>query len=393
MDAPIEYLTLFLESKGWGFTIPSLAKSLFKSKIISNIKPPVMRQYLFGDFKYRNDNGKVIKWKQKDESNTMFAEYGLKPLWDIMTGVSTAQTSLGLESVLFGGSTQRFDESKIKKEDLKIKATTVGMADEVMDALQVGSTTATSAAQSLQVPNTLDEMQQILSKSNASSEETILRALLRRHRPLSDAVLDSVCDICPSPSDASKKFRSEALTLVNRQNDSENSEFQRIQNAVHKCLPSSDPSGLTVAHCCKFISTDRAHINDADLFSHLDSSDTGENENKSSIILGVARVLCGTLCSLDLEYFCFGPKYKNTATDENAPTRQIRLYLLMGSSYVRVNKVPAGHICAVHGLEDLQLKTVTLCSSKHGMPLNTFNLGISPLVKVNVEAVSNSGEF
>ena len=65
------------------------------------------------------------------------------------------------------------------------------------------------------------------------------------------------------------------------------------------------------------------------------------------------------------------------------------IYIVMG----RVNEVPAGHICAVFGLEDLQLKSVTLSSSKYGMPLNAFHQGIRPLVKVNVEAVSATGKF
>ena len=59
----------------------------------------------------------------------------------------------------------------------------------------------------------------------------------------------------------------------------------------------------------------------------------------------------------------------------------------------RVNQVPAGHICAVFGLEELQLKSVTLSSSKYGMPLNAFHQGIRPLVKVNIEAVSATGKF
>jgi len=389
---------------GWGFTVPSLARSLFKSKMV-NVKPPLMRQYLFGDFKYRPDNCKVIKWKQNDDSPTMFAEYGLKPLWDIMLGVSTAQTSLGLDSVLFGGSTYSHQHnhnhndaagSHEKKQDLKIKATTVGMADDVMDAMHVGSTTAQTAAPSLQVPTTMEEMQQILNKSNASSEETILRALLRRHRPLSDAVLDAVCDVCPSPAQASSKFRTVPLSLVPRveslSDENIMTEFNNAQNAVKQCLHSSDPADATVAHCCKFISTDRAHINDPELFSHLDSlgGEDGADVN-AGIILGVARVMCGTLCSKDVEYYCFGPKHKDSVC-ENVPKREVRLYLVMGSAYIRVNKVPAGHICAVYGLEELQLKTVTLSSSRSGMPLNAFNQGLQPLVKVNVEAVSNSGK-
>ena len=43
-------------------------------------------------------------------------------------------------------------------------------------------------------------------------------------------------------------------------------------------------------------------------------------------------------------------------------------------------------------IKEMQLKSVTLCSSRHGMPLRSFKLGLRPLVKVNVEAVSNSGQ-
>jgi ribosome assembly protein 1 len=66
----------------------------------------------------------------------------------------------------------------------------------------------------------------------------------------------------------------------------------------------------------------------------------------------------------------------------------VKLYLLMGSSFVLVNEVPAGHLCAVQNLEDIQYKTATLCDSPCGMPLSDFlDGGIRPLVKVNVETV------
>lgn len=372
----------------------------------------------------------------------MFAEYGLKPLWDIMTGVSTAQTSLGLESVLFGGAqyqqyqnhshNQNEQQNKARERNVKIKATTVGMADAVMDALQIGCTQPTPTGpapvpSSVQgrvvvvgIPQTIEEMQLILNKTTASSEEAILRALLRRHRPLSDAILDAVCDVCPSPQSASRHFRKRALALVDRhrhrdrkcvaveeayvhvdESSEDRGEFDTIRNAVRECAETNeDGTTPTVAHCCKFISTDRAHINDPELFSYLDSTSASTSTStnlsdgmNSSIILGVARVLSGTLCSKDVEYYCFGPKHKaSTPSQEHVPKRTIRLYLLMGSTYVRVNTIPAGHICAIHGLEELQLKTVTLCSSEYGMPLNSYVMGLRPLVKVNVEAVSNSGK-
>ena len=396
---------------GWGFTIPSLARSLFKSKTIQNIKPPIIRQYLFGDYKYNPYSGKVLKWKQQaadDENVTMFAEYGLRPLWQCFTGVSTAATSLGMTSIFFTGNSYQMeyskseDKSKKDQKDIKIKATTPGMCDLIFSSLQSGITCPDDAQQSLQPPKTLDEMQQVLNKTNASSEELVLRALLRRHRPLSDAVLDAVCDICPSPNDASSHIRKDALSLMKNDSNSchDENDFNFIQNAVRNCDTSAESP--VVAHCSKFISTSRSHVKDSELISHLESISGEESEDPSNvvdtttqkdpvIILGVGRVLSGILRSKDVAYYCFGPKYNPGRDMEKLCKKTIRLYILMGSSYVRVQSVPAGHFCAIYGLEELQLKTVTLCSSPNAMPLAVIDRGVRPLVKVNVEAKSPSG--
>jgi hypothetical protein len=275
------------------------------------MKPLVIRQYLFGDFKYRKDDGKVLKWKQNDDQLTMFAEYGLGPLWDVITGVSKAQISLGQDSVLFGTSTKYsyekeqpnnghhgYDDDngkRVKDQGVmattKIKATTTGMADIVMNALQVGSTTnPTTAMQFMKVPQTLQDMQRILDKSNASSEETILRALLRRHRPLSDAVLNAVCEICPSPVDASSKIRKHILSLqrpdASLMDENSMSEFVKVQNAVSRCEVTHNEMEPTLAHCCKFVSTDRIHVNDPELFSQLENSTSSDgNDGKPANIM------------------------------------------------------------------------------------------------------------
>jgi ribosome assembly protein 1 len=104
------------------------------------------------------------------------------------------------------------------------------------------------------------------------------------------------------------------------------------------------------------------------------------------MILGLARVLSGRLKTGN-EYFVLGPKHQ---PDQSAPKRTIRLYLVMGSSFVLVDEVPAGHLCAIQNLEDVQLKTATLCESAHGRPLLGFDRGIRPLVRVNVESVDQS---
>jgi len=382
---------------GWGFTIPTLARSLFKSKTVS-LKPPLMRQYLFGDFKYNSDNGKVLMWKQSGSSGEpMFAEYALAPLWEIYEGVSQAATSAGMKSELFGDGAAMgngINPNKKKPENTKIEATTPGM-ERVIAALQTGSTAPSVISpqpnNNSHLPKTPQDLQQILSRIGAGSESSIVSAVLRRYRPLSDAILDAVCETGPSPAEATLNYRTRALALqipksAEEADTAESSptveEFKTIQEAVRQCNPADDVP--TVAHVCKFTSTNRSSVTDPDLPSLPPEADP----SSANMIMGIARVLSGNLRTEDVEYHMYGPRHK--WDDNDTPKQKIRCYLLMGSSFVRVNSVPAGHICAIYNLEGLQLKTVTLCDRRECMPLHGFDFGLQPLVKVNVEPISAS---
>ena len=123
----------------------------------------------------------------------------------------------------------------------------------------------------------------------------------------------------------------------------------------------------------------------------MDCSSRGAtNVQNKSVLLGIARVLSGTLYSQHVEYYVLGPKHQFMESDRRIG---VRLYLIMGASFLRVQEVPAGHICAVYGLEEFQLKSLTLCDRKYGMPLVAFSPGLRPLVKVNVEAISAAGRY
>lgn len=349
---------------GWGFSVPSLSRSLFRQKMLP-IKPMLLKQYLFGDFKFKPDNSKVLKWKPDHSDEPMFAEFGLKALWELYEGIASASASSGVGSSLFadGRILNSQQPTNGKTFQSKITATTPGM-DQVLTTLQQGATAN-------QVPpSTTEALQEILKRTGASSEDAVLRSILRRYRPLSEIVLDTVYDICPSPSQASSKVRPRALAFRLPHPES----FLPIQMAVQHCDIS--PTAPGVAHICKFMATDRSHIRDPQL-----ADDTASPSE--SVILGLARVLSGRLRTGD-NYFVLGPKH---LPGQIAPKRTVRLYLLMGSSFVLVNEVPAGHLCAIQNLEDVQLKTATLCSSPDGRPLQGFDRGVRPLVKVNVESV------
>ena len=391
---------------GWGFTAASLTRSLFKHKVVP-IKPILLRPYIFGDYKLRGD--KVLKWKASSSSETtdvpLFAEYGLQPLWDLYQGVATAAQSVGQTTSLVTESNsfdnnnqhahQQEQQQQYKQQQVngntkinssnysKIKADTLGM-EQVLDALQVGATGE-------HVVSTVDEMNVILTRTGASTEESVLRCLLRRYRPLASTVLDVVCDYCPSPRQSSQSVRSQLLSLraplTEETNDDEDdkehndSQFDKIQQAVHEC--DTSPNAPCVAHVCKFFSTSRANLRDASL------SDSSSNGDKENLILGLTRVLSGKLRTGN-SYYLFGPKYKKKKKDDDdtlpLPQKSIRLYLLMGSSFVLVEEVPAGHLCAVLNLEDVQLKNITLSDRRDAMPLATIERRMRPLVKVSLEA-------
>ena len=82
---------------GWGFSVPSLARSLFQSKRIG-LKPQVLKQYLFSDCKFNHETNKLTKWKQNNtyDAIPIFAEYALKPIWDIYEGVDSSATEIGM---------------------------------------------------------------------------------------------------------------------------------------------------------------------------------------------------------------------------------------------------------------------------------------------------------
>jgi ribosome assembly protein 1 len=374
---------------GWGFTVPSLARSLFRSKMVP-IKPPVMRQYLFGDFKYHSDTSKITKWKNQSSDVPMFAEFALAPLWDIYEGVSGSAAAMGIASEIFvDGRKAAANDSQAKdttqRVDTKIRADTPGM-DQVIAALQMGDTTGSSVPESFGCPKTIELMQKMMNRTGASAEESILRAVLRRYRPLSEAVLSSVCEHCPSPAVASSTIRNRALAL-RQPNPPISTAFTNIQSAVRNCDVLDNVP--TVAHVCKFMATDRASVTDPELAASFQSDEEGGGQGSNDIIMGLARVLSGTLRSKDVEYYMYGPRFNKSDTLQK---QSIRLYLLMGSSFVRVESVPAGHICAVYNLENLHLKTVTLCDRPDAMPLRGFDQGVRPLVKVSVEPASVAGK-
>ena len=145
----------------------------------------------------------------------MFAEFALRPIWEVYENISMGACSVGLKSEIFTDGRYEYAASNGTKNEGRITATTDGM-DQVLASIQVGSTAPSMFVASKNdndnIPHSTQEMQQLLSRTGASSEISVLTTVLRRYRPLSDAILEAACDVGPSPADAIK-YRKRALAL------------------------------------------------------------------------------------------------------------------------------------------------------------------------------------
>ena len=363
---------------GWGFTVPALARSLFRQGVIP-MKPARLKPHLFGDVKWSSDECKLLKWKasqkQHDDQDQLplFAQYGLAPLWKAY-------------------ETRASDDQ-----------------DALWNALQVGATGPEFAK--------ILQQQQQQQQNSCTSSRPDHYFILRRYRPLATTVLDAVCRCGPSPAQASQTVRRNVLRLQeplvsldhrrhhqnvnkndnndtgmdnnNNNNNNDDAPFFVLQNAVRSC----DASGPTVAQVCQLMRIDRAHIRRGII---MNAPPPPPEDDDPYVVLGLTRVLSGILRTGE-EYYYYAPRNESPLPAQRRRTSIRRLYWLMGSSdLIPIDAVPAGHLCAVQTTTTSSSSTgistsfATLCRSRHGTPLVGF-LGAAaarrPLVKVQVEAV------
>ncbi|EQC40496.1 hypothetical protein SDRG_02387 [Saprolegnia diclina VS20] len=193
-------------------------------------------------------------------------------------------------------------------------------------------------------PDALPPLRQLTKKDRRLA----LQCVMRKWLPLATSVLKMATRMLPSPVTA-QKSRAEHLCVVNPAFPDQLPTLAAIQgtfmNAVHlqDALGRGDqPLGL------------------------CDERDAAGHDNRGAeAYVAVARVFSGT----------FRP---------NAPTYP-RLYMVMGSDFVRVEHVAAGNIVGILGLHEHVLKTATLLSTLACPSLARMPYQAKPIVRVAVE--------
>ena len=80
--------------------------------------------------------------------------------------------------------------------------------------------------------------------------------------------------------------------------------------------------------------------------------------------------------------------YKSTVT--RIPAHSFGLYLCLGPSVTPVDEVSAGNIVAIVGIDQIVLKTATICTTWAAAPLKPMVFQAKPMVRVAVEPKSHT---
>ncbi|XP_014472813.1 PREDICTED: elongation factor Tu GTP-binding domain-containing protein 1 [Dinoponera quadriceps] len=363
---------------GWGFGLKEFAK-IYADKL--GFSEKVLRKTLWGDFYVNNKTKRIMKGAQEKAKKPLFVQLILDNIW-----------------VLYETLVIRKDKGKLSHmaEKLNVKLTTRDLRH--------------------------------------TDPKVQLQAICSQWLPLARACIDMVCEVVPAPDRLSGE-KVERLLSGNNNFRALHLKTQQLKSAFLECNPSTYP---TVAFVSKMFPVDRdmlpenkskpltpeelAHRKEIARQRHAErmlrqvngGEETAMNNNEDlddkpdNALVAFARVYSGTI-QVGQDLFVLGPKhnpaialermnkgelmYKDEYTVESDLKSEVhitrvtirKLYLLMGRDLVAVDRVPAGNVCGIGGLEKYVLKTATLSTTIACPSFTELTSLAVPILRVAVE--------
>ncbi|KAE8985442.1 Elongation factor-like GTPase 1 [Phytophthora fragariae] len=321
---------------GWAFGIGYFA-AFYAKKM--DIPARVMRQALWGEFYYNGKTKKIVTKPPTSNSQTMFCSFILELIWTTYTSmIRPVETDADLETLR--KLTRQLRVAKLVT-DRDLKQT---------------------------------------DRKNAT------QAVMRRWLPLSAAVLKMVTRVLPSPVTAQVK-RAEKLCTISSEQLDKSPQHAKVFNSLQSCQTSEDAP--LVIYICKVISVE------ANVLSDYHQSGLAATDE---VYVGVGRVYSGVLREGQPVYV-MDPKFQGVPGDVDVETIDpasvkhvarigsglIKTYMMMGRDLHKLDRVPAGNIVGIVGLQEHVLKTATLSSTLACPSLTKMPYQAKPIVRVAVE--------
>jgi len=207
-----------------------------------------------------------------------------------------------------------------------------------------------------EVTKMLDKLEITLKSEEKELEgKPLLKVVMKKFLPASDALLEMIVIHLPSPVFA-QKYRAEMLY--------EGPADDECAIGIRDC----DPNASLMLYVSKMVPT----------------SDKGR-------FFAFGRVFSGTVRS-GLKVRIQGPNYQPGKKDDLFVKSIQRTVLMMGRSVEPIEDCPAGNIIGLVGVDQYLLKSGTITTSESAHNLKVMKFSVSPVVKVAVE-VKNANDL
>lgn len=364
---------------GWALTVRQFA-AIYEKKL--GIKRSVLEKVLWGDFYLDPKTKKVLGQKHLRGRNLkpIFVQLVLDPIWKAYEATVGINGSRGdpalLEKITKSLSISlpaHISRSRDTKAILQALFSSWLPLSTALLVSVIEYLPSPPVAQATRLPEMIDEV-----VGSKSVDQTVKDSMVHFRTEASAPVVAYVSKMVAIPeSELPSKRRKLGTTLTaDEARELGRKKRAEIAKAQAEAEGESNVGQLTNG------------LNSTRIGEDVDQVLTPEQPEDPEHLIGFARLYAGTL-SVGDEVYVLPPKFNPAFPHASPEPRKVpitALYLLMGRSLEPLERVPAGVVFGIEGLEGHVLKTGTLCSQLEG----SINLaGVSnfsqPIVRVALE--------
>ncbi|KAG9791489.1 P-loop containing nucleoside triphosphate hydrolase protein, partial [Aureobasidium melanogenum] len=364
---------------GWAFTVRQFS-GIYEKKL--GIKRSVLEKVLWGDFYLDPKTKKVLGQKHLKGRNLkpLFVQLVLEPIWqayDATVGINGSRGDSALLEKITKSLAINLPAHILRSRDPKavlqaLFAAWLPLSTAVLVSV-IEYLPSPPNAQATRLPEMIDDL-----VSSKSIDPALKDAMINFDTSENAPVVAYVSKMVAIPeSELPSKRRKLGTTLT----ADEARELARKKRAEIAKTQAEAEGSANVDSITNGLNTTR-------IGEEADEDESPEQPEDPEHLIGFARLFSGSL-SVGDEVYVLPPKFNPAFPHASPEPKKVpitALYLLMGRSLEPLDKVPAGVVFGIEGLEGHVLKTGTLCSQLEG----SINLaGIStlsePIVRVALE--------
>ncbi|KAL2429614.1 Ribosome assembly protein 1 [Exophiala dermatitidis] len=364
---------------GWAFTVRQFS-GIYEKKL--GIKRSVLEKVLWGDFYLDPKTKKVLGQKHLKGRNLkpLFVQLVLEPIWqayDATVGINGSRGDSALLEKITKSLAINLPAHILRSRDPKavlqaLFAAWLPLSTAVLVSV-IEYLPSPPNAQATRLPEMIDDL-----VSSKSIDPALKDAMINFDTSENAPVVAYVSKMVAIPeSELPSKRRELGTTLT----ADEARELARKKRAEIAKTQAEAEGSANVDSITNGLNTTR-------IGEGADEDESPEQPEDPEHLIGFARLFSGSL-SVGDEVYVLPPKFNPAFPHASPEPKKVpitALYLLMGRSLEPLDKVPAGVVFGIEGLEGHILKTGTLCSQlEGGINLAGISTLSEPIVRVALE--------